>query len=266
MLGTVAHEFFHAWNMERIRSRDLEPFNFEEADVSGELWFGEGFTSYYDDLIMRRTGLTPLEDTLASFAGTINAVTHSPGRQFRSAEDMSPHRAVRRRRRLPSTARAGTTPSSRTTRSARRSGWRWICRCATCRTAGRRSTRYMQALWARFGRPGQKVPGMVATPYTMDDLKNVLGEVSGDRQVRRHLLQPSSSRAATSSTTRRCSSGPGWSCASAMPGRAYLGGPGLNFQGGGGARVPARSPSARALYKAGVDRDDLIVVASTAST
>ena len=67
----------------------LEPFNFEEADVSGELWFGEGFTSYYDDLIMRRTGLTPLEDTLASFAGTINAVTLSPGRQFRSAEEMS---------------------------------------------------------------------------------------------------------------------------------------------------------------------------------
>ena len=62
MLGTVAHEFFHAWNMERIRSRDLEPFNFEEADVSGELWFGEGFTSYYDDLIMRRAGLTPLDD------------------------------------------------------------------------------------------------------------------------------------------------------------------------------------------------------------
>ena len=89
MLGTVAHEFFHAWNMERIRPRDLEPFNFEEADVSGELWFGEGFTSYYDDLIMRRTGLAPLEQTLGSFAGMINTVTLSPARQFRSAEEMS---------------------------------------------------------------------------------------------------------------------------------------------------------------------------------
>ena len=62
LLGTVAHEFFHSWNMERIRSRDLEPFNFEEADVSGELWLGEGFTSYYDDLIMRRTGLIAARD------------------------------------------------------------------------------------------------------------------------------------------------------------------------------------------------------------
>src|SRR4029453_4158025 len=82
-------EFFHWWNMDRIGAKAIEPFNFEEADVSGELWFGEGFTSYYDDLITRRAGLTPLQDPLASFAGTINAVMYSPGRQFRSAEDMS---------------------------------------------------------------------------------------------------------------------------------------------------------------------------------
>ena len=71
ILGTVAHEFFHSWNMERIRAKDIEPFNFEEADVSGELWLGEGFTSYYDDLIMLRAGLTPLDQTLGSFAGAI---------------------------------------------------------------------------------------------------------------------------------------------------------------------------------------------------
>ena len=50
--------------MERIRAKDIEPFNFEEADVSGELWLGEGFTSYYDGLITRRAGLTPLDQTL----------------------------------------------------------------------------------------------------------------------------------------------------------------------------------------------------------
>ena len=46
-IGTVAHEFFHCWNVERIRPKALEPFNFEEANMSGELWFAEGFTSYY---------------------------------------------------------------------------------------------------------------------------------------------------------------------------------------------------------------------------
>ena len=65
ILGTVAHEFFHAWNMERIRSRAIEPFNFEDANMSGELWLGEGFTSYYDDLIMQRAGLQSLDDLLA---------------------------------------------------------------------------------------------------------------------------------------------------------------------------------------------------------
>ena len=56
ILGTVAHEFFHSWNMERIRSRAIEPFYFDDANVSGELWFGEGFTSYYNDLITHRAG------------------------------------------------------------------------------------------------------------------------------------------------------------------------------------------------------------------
>ena len=46
-LGTVSHEFFHTWNVERIRPKSLEPFNFEDANISGELWLAEGFTQYY---------------------------------------------------------------------------------------------------------------------------------------------------------------------------------------------------------------------------
>lgn len=56
-IGTVSHEFFHAWNVERIRPLSLEPFDFEAANMSGELWFAEGFTSYYDDLILCRAGI-----------------------------------------------------------------------------------------------------------------------------------------------------------------------------------------------------------------
>ena len=70
ILGTVAHEFFHAWNMERIRSRAIEPFDFEDANVSSDLWFGEGVTSYFDDLIVHRAGL---------------AVARRPARQLRRA-------------------------------------------------------------------------------------------------------------------------------------------------------------------------------------
>ena len=46
VFGTVAHEFFHCWNVERIRPLSLEPFNFEAANISGELWLAEGFTQY----------------------------------------------------------------------------------------------------------------------------------------------------------------------------------------------------------------------------
>ena len=46
-LGTASHEFFHAWNVERIRPQGLEPFNYEEANMTDSLWVAEGFTQYY---------------------------------------------------------------------------------------------------------------------------------------------------------------------------------------------------------------------------
>ena len=179
LLGTVAHEFFHAWNMERIRSRDLEPFDFAEADVSGELWFGEGFTSYYDDLILRRTGLTPLEQTLNSFANTIDAVTLSPARKIRTAEDMSRLAPfVDAAATIDRTAWDNTFISYYTYGAAIGLGLDLSLRD---RSNGRTTLdTYMQALWAKHGRPGQQQPGMVATPYTMADLEAVLAEVSGD--------------------------------------------------------------------------------------
>ena len=60
-IGTVSHEFFHSWNVERIRPRSLEPFDFERANMSGELWFAEGFTNYYGPLILKRAGLISLD-------------------------------------------------------------------------------------------------------------------------------------------------------------------------------------------------------------
>ncbi|MBV8867470.1 MAG: M61 family metallopeptidase, partial [Acidobacteriaceae bacterium] len=55
-IGAVSHEFFHSWNVKRIRPRSLEPFDFERADMSGELWFAEGFTNYYGILVLKRAG------------------------------------------------------------------------------------------------------------------------------------------------------------------------------------------------------------------
>lgn len=88
-IGTVSHEFFHCWNVERIRPQSLEPFNFEAANMSGELWFAEGFTSYYDDLTLTRAGLIAQEDYIKGLTGTFNYVWNSPGRQFFNPIEMS---------------------------------------------------------------------------------------------------------------------------------------------------------------------------------
>ncbi|WP_109435050.1 MULTISPECIES: M61 family metallopeptidase [Aquimarina] len=88
-IGTVSHEFFHAWNVERIRPKTLEPFNFEEANMSGELWFAEGFTSYYTGLILCRAGILSQEQYIKGLAGSYNYVWNSPARAYFNPTEMS---------------------------------------------------------------------------------------------------------------------------------------------------------------------------------
>jgi predicted metalloprotease with PDZ domain len=256
LLGTVAHEFVHAWNMERIRSRDLEPFDFEDADVSAELWFGEGFTSYYDDLILHRAGLNPLEATLNSLAGTINAVTLSPGRRFRSAADMST---------LAPFVDAASSIDRTSWDNTFISYYTWGAALGLALDLSLREQKagqttldtYMRAMWTRFGRPGQKISGHVATPYTMEDLETVLGELTTKQFARTFFGSFIQGREVADY-------GPlleqaGLVLRKRNAGKAYLVAPGLSFQGGAGARLTAAALFETALYKAGVDRDDLIV-------
>ncbi|MEQ9310879.1 MAG: PDZ domain-containing protein [Balneolaceae bacterium] len=88
-LSTISHEFFHAWNVERIRPASLEPFDFEEANMSGELWFAEGFTSYYTGLILARAGIRTHDQYIEGLDGTLNYVINSPGRKFFNPIEMS---------------------------------------------------------------------------------------------------------------------------------------------------------------------------------
>ncbi|MBO3097001.1 M61 family metallopeptidase [Gelidibacter pelagius] len=88
-IGTVAHEFFHIWNVERLRPKSLEPFDFSRANVSGDLWFAEGFTSYYDDLSLVRSGIMSQEKYIEGLTRTFNYVWTSPGRQYFTPIEMS---------------------------------------------------------------------------------------------------------------------------------------------------------------------------------
>ena len=88
-IGTVSHEFFHSWNVERIRPADLEPFRFDKANMSNSLWFAEGFTSYYTNLILERAGIITAEDYVKGLNGTFNYVWNSPALQYFNPIEMS---------------------------------------------------------------------------------------------------------------------------------------------------------------------------------
>jgi predicted metalloprotease with PDZ domain len=91
MIGTVAHEFFHSWNVKRVRPKALEPFDYENPNMSGELWFAEGFTNYYGPLALKRAGLQSIERFTRSMGGAVSAVMTAPGRQIFNVVDMSRH-------------------------------------------------------------------------------------------------------------------------------------------------------------------------------
>lgn len=88
-MGTMSHEFFHAWNVERIRPASLEPFDFEDANMSGELWFAEGFTSYYTNLIRARSGNMTKEQYVNGLGGSVSYVMNAPGRNYFNPIEMS---------------------------------------------------------------------------------------------------------------------------------------------------------------------------------
>ncbi|MGQ9898202.1 MAG: M61 family metallopeptidase [Acidobacteriota bacterium] len=76
----TAHEFFHAWNVKRIRPEMLGPFDYSQEVYTRNLWVAEGVTSYYDDLLCRRAGVLSVEDYLRTLGASISAQQRTPGR------------------------------------------------------------------------------------------------------------------------------------------------------------------------------------------
>lgn len=89
LIGTYSHEYFHSWNVKRIRPKSLEPFNFEHADMSSELWFAEGFTQYYGEMVLVRAGFHSVDDYGRTLAGLVNQVLNTPGAAKYPATQMS---------------------------------------------------------------------------------------------------------------------------------------------------------------------------------
>jgi len=167
-LYTLSHEFFHNWNVERIRPRSIEPFNFMKANISGALWFAEGFTSYYDDLIIRRTGLISDQKYASDWAGVLNYVLNSPGSKFYNPIEMSMQAPF---------VDAATSVDEQNKSNTFISYYSWGSVLGLGLDLKLRSTfgdvtldDYMRAMWKKYGKTEE--------PYTLTDLQNTLAEVT----------------------------------------------------------------------------------------
>ncbi len=177
-LGTVAHEYFHNWNVERIRPEGLEPFNFRDVNMSGEMFLAEGFTQYYGNLAMLRSGITPAND-LKSFAGDVTYVLNTPGSSYRSAMDMS---------RLAPLVDGSSDDFPKYWSNDFVSYYSFGDAVAlgldlTLRTRSNSRVTlddFMRAMWRNYGKPGGPSPGLVGKPYTIVDVQTQLAAVSGD--------------------------------------------------------------------------------------
>ena len=255
LLGTVSHEFIHAWNVERIRPRSLEPFNFEEANPSGELWLAEGVTSYYDDLLLARAGLIELPALLADLTSVVSQVSLSPATAFRSAEDMSRMAAfVDAASWIDRTNWPNTFISYYTFGAALGLGLDFAIRE---KTASRSSLDdVMRAMWRTHGKPGGRVAGVVDVPYEASDVRDRIAEVTGDAAFAADLLDRYV-RGREVMDYPRLLARAGLVMRPRFPERASLGIT-AGESAGGGLRITSPTRIGSAAYRAGLAQDDVV--------
>ena len=254
--GTVAPEFFHGWNVERIRPRDLEPFDLDRANMSGELWLAEGFTEYYGPLALQRAGLADMAETGHTFADLVDTVLTGPGRAVRSAEDMSRMAPFTDGgRTIDRTNWAGTVISYYPFGGAIALALDLTLRD---RSDGKMTLDdYMRAMWRVHGKPGGSREGYVDRPYTSEDAEARLAEVSGDAAFARDFFDRYV-RGREAADYRRLLERAGFVVRKRDAGRAWWGDIKIESRSDG-ARISALVPANAPAYAAGIDQDDTLL-------
>ena len=246
-IGTLSHEFIHAWNVERLRPADLEPFDFTTANPSHFLWFAEGFTSYYGPLTIRRAGEQSVDDYLRDLGGTLSRIINAPGRAIRSPRDMSLRAPF-----VDAAAAIDPTNNANTFVSYYPYG-------AMVALALDLSLRdkfadvslddYMRHLWVTHGR--------TETPYTHEDLRKALIAVTGDQAFSDQFFETYIEDGALPDYNKLLAPA-GLSLEPAAPDTAWIGG---EVYAASGSSVTIRSNTLKGtpLYLAGLDRDDEVL-------
>jgi predicted metalloprotease with PDZ domain len=163
LLGLISHEYFHTWNVKRLRPAEFARYDYAQENYTRLLWFFEGFTSYYDDLLLRRAGLIDDALYLKLLNKTLNQVLQTPGRAVQSVAQASFDAWVKYYRQDENTPNATVSYYTKGALVA-------LCLDLTLRQEGHTSLdAVMRALWTRCQ----------AGPMREDDLLAVLAELGG---------------------------------------------------------------------------------------
>ena len=247
LLGTFSHEFFHAWNVERIRPKTLEPFNFSHANMSSELWFAEGFTQYYGNLILKRAGFLSDKQYQGVLSDILNGVLNSPGASSFSAPQMS-RRAV--------FVDAGVSVDRNNYANTFTSYYTYGAFIALgldlrLRSEFKRTLDdFMQAVWKKHGK--------TEIPYSIQDLQNLLGVLTNtgfaEDFFSRYVLGTEKNDYA------KLLANAGLNLKKAQPEKASIGSIRLYVNPADGkSRVVSPTIKGTAAYEAGIDMGDYIL-------
>jgi len=246
LIESVSHEFFHSWNVKRIRPRSLEPFDFERANMSGELWFAEGFTNYYGPLVLERAGLSTLDEFTRDMGFAVSNVLTAPGRNVFNVIDMSRLAPfVDAAASIDPTNFGNTFISYYTYGQALALG---IDLSIRERFPGKTLDDWMRVMWREH-------PD-IQKPYTLEDLQDTLAETTGDKAFAEEMFhryvygtEPLPYAALLSQA--------GLLLRKAHPGQAWLGLRKMDFSDAG-VELSSYTLRGSPLYDAGLDRGDVI--------
>ena len=165
LLGLASHEYFHAWNVKRIKPVAFTPYDLARENYTRQLWAFEGITSYYDDLALVRSGLIDEARYLELLGRTITSVLRTPGRHRQSIADSSFDAWIKFYRQDENSPNAVISYYAKGSLVA-------LALDLTLRKDGRTTLdAVMRALWERYGRVGVGVPE--------DGIAQLVGELAG---------------------------------------------------------------------------------------
>jgi predicted metalloprotease with PDZ domain len=151
LLGLASHEYFHAWNVKRIKPAAFTPYALGAENYTRQLWAFEGITSYYDDLALVRSGVIDARSYLELLGRAITSVLRNPGRHVQSVAESSFDAWIKFYRRDENTPNAVVSYYAKGSLVA-------LALDLTLRAHGTSLDAVMRALWQRHGRPGIGVP------------------------------------------------------------------------------------------------------------